>query len=1422
MLPAKCSCIIIGNTSLLIRCAKCLISRNWEIKWIGSSDPKVIAFCRQEDIPIISDRSSYKAELCSTEYDYLFSIVNDVILDLEMISSANHWAINYHDALLPEHAGMHAGFWALYQQEKQHGITWHLIDEGIDTGDILVQKQIPISNVETTLSLHSKCYERAIIGFKELINGIEQKMIQPIAQNTDMRSYNALYKRPKLAGVINFDQPAENLLREIRAYDFGSQYANPIGTPKLYLEHQFYIIGECEILPERSSNVPNSIDRIDQNQLILNTKDNKVAIKQLKDIYGNDCSFKVLDVAKGILVNDLDTDPVGLTKAYRLACKQEQFWINKLLDLEVLEMPFIHQQNKNGTPYSKQFTIKTAFAEALFEGKEQEPEDHLCLLVLYLACLSDHYSFDIIIQQQQFKCSNLFADGLPFRMDINTELPLKQIVKNVSSKLKEAKNVAPFLNDIVSRYPILKNNISVDQIRQFNLSIGILADDETHQTSSQWSINYLINEQRWKISYPDMELNHLVADSFIDHFQNFVDRLSEANEVQLNRISLLSENEFQQIVQERNNRMVTVPSELCIHQLFEEQALRIPEEVAVVVGENSITYQNLNQKADRIASILHANGCKAHNHVGIYLDRNIDHIIAILGVLKAGACYVPLNPDYPAARLEIMIKEAGIDRLITNHALGKDMEAYKIRQLVWENIDFHADENPVHYPCQATDRAYIMFTSGSSGRPKGVPISHRNVVNFLFAIRDYIDLPSRRIGAVGAPFSFDVSVEEIFSTICFGGTAHIIPKDLLVRTDQLVDYLYQHKINIMFIIPTLLDKIAEHFTPQTIKYLECILSGLQPKKNKSFQKFRALSPSMKIINTYGPTEVTFGPCGYYFIGDEEGSAATPIGRPLANYEMYVVNQHLQVLPDFLPGELLIGGKSVSEGYLNYPDLNVQRFIHTSFGGKTKKYRSGDLVYSDNKGNVHFIGRQDNQVKIRGFRIEIGEVENAINTIETIDKCVVIAKKVNQSYLQLIAYLLFKSNADTTIDQVKDKLQNQLPDYAIPSFLIKVEEIPLFPNGKINYRKLPDPQQFAKQRTIIAPTNVVERELEDIWKKVLGTDTISTEDNFFEIGGDSLSAAEVIAQFQVGHKEPISIAMFYNFPSIKAFSNAFTRDARFFSSNPLMQLKEGEEHVPIYFVHGLNGSIAILNHIIDALEVPNAMYAFQAGSLYYNHKSLEELAQGYVNQIIATKVSQCVLCGFSFGGILAFEMAHQLNAQEIDVQLIALDSKPIIMYKMQKKWWYRSLYAAKVVSWLYRGWLEAIRTAWQYKSLEHLSIGANRIKKLKARIEPEQLNDIDEKNEQNISVYQEILLRSKALANQYQPKNYKVDLTLIKAIKEKEGFIGFGFAKNSWSYFTKGDIKVETVDIHHYDFGKEENARLSAQIIEKEVHSFNKV
>ncbi|MEZ5024311.1 MAG: amino acid adenylation domain-containing protein [Chitinophagales bacterium] len=929
-----------------------------------------------------------------------------------------------------------------------------------------------------------------------------------------------------------------------------------------------------------------------------------------------------------------------------------------------------------------------------------------------------------------------------------------------------------------------------------------------------------MKEQNWQISYPEDEFNHPIAQSFISHFQHFANQLQLNYDQTLNSISLLPKAELDQIIYERNIRTVEIPKNKCIHHLFETYAIETPNEIAIVYGEESITYHDLNAKATLLANHLYANGFQPKQHVGIFLHRNIEHIVAILGILKAGGCYVPLNPDYPLARLEVMIHEANIHHLITAQELLKELENESINTLIWEEISFDIEQKENEYKFSSSDLAYIMFTSGSSGRPKGVPISHLNVVNFLFGIRDYINLSSRGIGAVAAPFSFDVSVEEIFSTICFGGTTHIIPKDLLVQPKPLVDYLYHNKINVMFIIPTLLDKIAEEFTPQTIQHLECILSGLQSKKNKSFKKFRNLSSEMKIINTYGPTEVTFGPCGYYYKGDELDELETPIGQPLANYEMYVVNSQIQVLPDYIPGELLIGGQSVSKGYLNYPELNTQRFIETSFGGATKKYRSGDLVYSDGKGNIHFIGRRDNQVKIRGFRIEIGEVESAISKIESIEKCIVLAKKVNQNYPQLIAYLLFRPNSNNSIELVKRGIEDELPDYAIPSFFIPVDEIPLFPNGKINFGKLPDPQQFVAHRNIKSPSSKIEQELVSIWQKVLGVASISIDDNFFEIGGDSLSAAEVIAEFQTKHKERISIAMFYNFSTIETFATAFARDAGFFSAHPLIQLKAGEEDIPLFFIHGLNGSIAILNHIIDQLKVPNALYAFQASSQYHQNESIEKLAASYVELIAGQSIKKCILCGFSFGGILAFEMAHQLKLKDIDVKLIALDSKPIIMYKKQKKWFYRRLYVSKMMTWLLEGVLESIRLSWKNKSLSYFSISKNRFNKLKARIEPEHLAEIGAEEENSISIYQEILLKSRSLVNKYQPEKYNVDLTLIKAMKEKEGFIGFGFSKNSWTYFTNGAIVVKPVNIHHYDFGEKQFAKLSASIIQDEAKSFN--
>ena len=1421
MLDIKRSCCLIGSTSLLIRCANILKMNNWDIKWIGSLDARIVEYCRHDNIQNLSDSASFKEALLNTDFDCLFSIVNNVILDKEMINAPKQFAINYHDALLPNYAGMHASFWALYHQEKQHGISWHIIDDGIDSGDIIIQKSIDITKSESALSLHSKCYEQAVITFEEMIDQIENDFIQPKPQDSKRRSYNAWQKRPQNACIINFDQSAETIQNQINAYNFGQQYENPIGQPKLLIEDKLLIIVESEMLKEAANGQSGSIDRLDENALIINTKDHKIAIKKLNDIYGRKQFLSELRIANGAFVNNIDPYDKQLSKQYELATKHEKYWVNKLLDLNVLEMPFVHRNKSlSGGKKSKIFNIEIDNYVAIFSINKLEPDHYLSLLILYLSSLSDQYNFDIPIQQNEYKFADLFSSIIPCKIQIDAKQSVKENLEIILVQLKEPQKRTPFVNDIVSRYPILRDNISVDQIKRFNLSIGVAEKEIELDNSSTWNITFLTKDNSWQISYPENEFNHAIAKSFIEHFQHFANQLQHNQDQTLNNISLLPKVEWEHIIHERNSRTIDVPKNKCIHHLFEACAIETPNEIAIVYGEESITYHDLNTKANLLANHLYDNGFQPKQNVGIYLHRNIEHIIAILGILKAGGCYVPLNPDYPLARLEVMIHEANIHHLITTQELLKDLEIEDINTLIWEEISFDVEQNDNKCQCSPSDLAYIMFTSGSSGRPKGVPISHFNVVNFLYGIRDYINLSSKRIGAVAAPFSFDVSVEEIFSTICFGGTAHIIPKDLLVQPKPLVDYLYRNKINVMFIIPTLLDKIADEFTSQTIQYLECILSGLQSKKNKSFKKFRNLSSEMKIINTYGPTEVTFGPCGYYYRGDELDELETPIGQQLANYEMYVVNSQTQVLPDYIPGELLIGGESVSKGYLNYPELNTQRFIETPFGGSTKKYRSGDLVYSDSKGSIHFIGRRDNQVKIRGFRIEIGEVENAISKVESIEKCIVLAKKVNQNYHQLIAYLLFKPNSSNSIELVKKGIEDELPDYAIPSFFIPIDEIPLFPNGKINFGKLPDPQQFVAHRNIKSPSSKIEQELVSIWQKVLGVASISTDDNFFEIGGDSLSAAEVIAEFQTHHKEKVSIAMFYNFSTIETFAAAFARDAGFFSAHPLIQLKAGEEDIPLFFIHGLNGSIAILNHIIDQLNVPNALYAFQASSQYHQNESIEKLAASYVELIAGQSIKKCILCGFSFGGILAFEMAHQLKLKDIDVKLITLDSKPIIMYKKQKKWFYRRLYVTKMMTWLLEGVLESIHLSWKNKSLSYFSISKNRFNKLKDRIEPEHLAEIGAEEENSISIYQEILLKSKSLVNKYQPQKYTVDLTLIKAMKEKEGFIGFGFSKNSWTYFTYGEIVVKPVNIHHYDFGEKKFAKLSASIIQDEAKSFN--
>jgi amino acid adenylation domain-containing protein len=1399
------SCCIIGTSSLLVKCAKLIIEADWNLQYICSSDDNVAQWSAQNAIPFTQDYAEFKKQIIDCPPDYLFSIVNEVIIDEAVLNAVKQLSINYHDALLPDYAGMYATFWALYHQEIQHGITWHIMQPEIDSGPILIQKVIDIEVGETTLSLNLKCYEQAISGFQSLLKQIEEQNLQVIPQNASKRRYNGLYKRPENAGVINFNQLSATILKQWQAFEFGNTINNTIGTPKIQLNDLFFVVSKMAILPDRAVGKPGTIYQINEKEIIVNTQDCLIQIKELKTLLG---SVYPISLLKRNAIK-LSYPPIFYDETiYTAAVKKEWFWVNRLTKLNYLECPFIGPSAAIQLPKGH-FTF--AIVPPVSSSSLTEYE-WLSLLVLFLARVADNYEFDIAFYCAKYAETNLFSPVLPLKIQVNPNDSWANSLKIVSQQIQDNCQQAPILNDVIERYPQLKNHISSDILQHFKLAIEIVETFKLPTFCGEWHIQFDKNNTKWQVYFNDSEVNRTIAKQLATSFQTFVNELH--HNTKLLETNILTEAEQHEITVEQNQNKIDFPNALGVHQLFEYQVATQPDAIALVMKETSITYQKLNECSNQIAHALVQNGFNQNDKVGILLNRSIEHIAAMLGILKAGGCYVPLPPEYPTERLQFMVSDSAMECIISESSIIENSE-FKIKSYIDVNkLDTFSAEKFENQAFHPDDSAYVIYTSGSTGNPKGVPISHLNVVNFLYSIRSYLQPKYRRIGAVTAPFNFDVSVEEIYSTICFGGTAHIIPNELLLVPNDLVQYLFQHKINTIFITPVLLPKLTEQFTAENIQHLKYVLSGVQSKQNGVFKPMKQMSPDIKIVNTYGPTEVTFGPTAYTYKGTEIDSEETPIGKALPNYALYIVNRFHQLVPDFVAGELIVGGPSVMKGYLNLPDLNREKLIQLPFVKDEKLYATGDRVYRDANGNLHFLGRKDNQVKIRGFRIETGEVEAAIKKNESVETCVVVAKTVNQNYIQLVAFVKFKANASITFERLKLQLDNILPNHAIPAFFVKIDDLPLLSSGKINYAKLPDVQPSFREKEIVLPQNETETKLYTIWQAILQQKSISIDDNFFEIGGDSLTAIEVIAQFQKQCDHKISLAMFYNFQTIKSFAAAYNRDAGLYAAIPLIQLKSGEKSSPLFFIHGLNGSIAVMNHIVDSLDVNKAIYAFQADSNYDNYNRFEALAAHYVDYIKSKSIKKCVLCGFSFGGILAFEMAHQLQMAQIEVKLIQLDSKPIVLLKHQRKNYYKLLYATKVLKWLMVGNKTLNRTT--ASNTENINV---RFKKLKSRLQNhKRISKDPPKLAEGPNIYQKTLLKSRALVNRYRPKHYNIDMVLIKSTKEKEGFIGFGFEKNGWSNFTKGNIQIENIEVYHYDFDKIQHAQQLAQIIQK--HSIN--
>ncbi len=581
---------------------------------------------------------------------------------------------------------------------------------------------------------------------------------------------------------------------------------------------------------------------------------------------------------------------------------------------------------------------------------------------------------------------------------------------------------------------------------------------------------------------------------------------------------------------------------------FEKQAVKTPDHIAVYFHDDKLTYAQLDEKSNQLANYLIAKGVKPGSLVGLCIERSCNLIVGVLGILKAGAGYVPLDPEYPQERLQYMIETAQMPLLITNQNLVNKLPESKAEKILIENIqsgNSATSTKTIQHP--STDIAYVLFTSGSTGMPKGVAMPHKPLVNLItWQLKNTAVLEGGKTLQF-APISFDVSFQEIFSTLSCGGTLVMIEDELRLNAVNLLNFVAKEKINrvfLPFIALQHLCEVAENFSGDLSSLKEMITAGEQLQSTQYIRNFFKRNKKCVLWNHYGPTEGHVVTAYKLGADPDQWNALPSIGKPIDNAEIYILDENGNPLYENQEGELYIAGVSVAKGYLNRDDLTKEKFVDNPFSKGATMYKTGDLAKYLADGNIEYFGRIDGQVKVRGYRIELGEIELTLDKHSSVNAAVVIAREDEPGDKRLVAYLIPEQGKNINASELRKFLSDKLPEYMMPSAFVQMESFPRTPSGKIDRRNLPAPSNKRPELSTLfaAPQSDMEKQFAKLWCKLLKIDSVGTSDNFFELGGNSLLALKFIAELRQEHNLDLPVVKMYQHPDILSLVKFLSNDS----------------------------------------------------------------------------------------------------------------------------------------------------------------------------------------------------------------------------------------------------------------------------------------
>jgi amino acid adenylation domain-containing protein len=709
-----------------------------------------------------------------------------------------------------------------------------------------------------------------------------------------------------------------------------------------------------------------------------------------------------------------------------------------------------------------------------------------------------------------------------------------------------------------------------------------------------------------------------------------------------------------------NDTFAAYPKEKALPCFLNKCALLYPDKIALKFHGRNLTYKDLYQSSNKLAALLINNGIKTGDIIALALDRSPEMVISLLAILKAGAAYVPLDPEYPKDRIEFMLDDSSAKILLTSKKYYKHFQSGAIEILIedaLEEIKTYSPDEP-KVAISGDDLAYILYTSGSTGKPKGVQIRHYNLVNFLLSMQKEPGITADDKLLAVTTISFDIAGLELYLPLITGAQLILTNSDTAKDGRLLFDLVKEEQISFMQATPytwrMMLEAGWEDYLP-----IKMLCGGeAMPKDLVS----KLIHRTSALWNMYGPTETTIWSTVKLIKDDEH----ITIGKPIDNTQVYILDEALNKLKDGSTGEIFIAGDGVGKGYLNRDDLTADRFINDPFSesAETKMYRTGDLGKIRENGDIQCLGRIDHQVKVRGYRIELEEIEHALIKQNGVKEAVVIAREDTPGDPRLVGYVVLidkenQTDLKTSITDWQQGLLAVLPEYMVPDDFVLMDAIPITPNGKIDRKALPKPDYniITRQGEYVAPRTDIEMQVSKIWQELMGREKISIFDNFFEIGGRSLVAVQIMARIEKLTGKRLPLATLFEHSTIEKLSLRLDVDTKSITWQSLVPIKPKGTKMPLYIVHGAGLNVLLFNALAMNMDEEQPVYGLQAKGLNGIDEPLdimEEIAANYNAEIIAQNPDgPYALAGYSLGGTIAYEMARQLMEMGKDVKMLAL-------------------------------------------------------------------------------------------------------------------------------------------------------------------------